>query len=388
MSFAANTGTYTPATGAVTAAAGQTVQSAVWNAIFLDLSTALTQTMSQLLGTSSIMSNALWANGGLEIWQRGAGASSAIAAIASNTPGTYTADRWYILTGANQASTVTASAGLTAGVLLGSNLSAKVQRNNAQTGVTAMTFGYPLDTDEIVSLRGQALNISFLAKAGANWSPTSGTLSYAFYAGTGSVAKRGGGFTSETTVSTGTVNLTTSVSRTISVGTVIVPVTSTQGELQFTWTPVGTAGGDDSFYIDDVIVGGINSAATWTVPTSLDRIPDAVALANLQKHYWKSFPYATAPAQGAGVTGSLIAYSYGNVRTGLLVRIPNGMRNAPAITTYNPSGATANWQDVTTTVSIVATVTATASAGFFLIAATVSATDHMLYIHAQADAGI
>ena len=42
MSYNNSTGVYTPASGAETAAPGQVLQSAVWNNIFTDLSTALT----------------------------------------------------------------------------------------------------------------------------------------------------------------------------------------------------------------------------------------------------------------------------------------------------------------------------------------------------------
>src|SRR5215475_12656162 len=42
MSYNTGTGVYTPAAGATTATAGQTIASATWNAIHSDLSTALT----------------------------------------------------------------------------------------------------------------------------------------------------------------------------------------------------------------------------------------------------------------------------------------------------------------------------------------------------------
>ena len=77
-------------------------------------------------------------------------------------------------------------------------LAGKVLRNSGQTGITAYTFGYPLDTDEVVAMRGSKVSLSFLAKTGANWSPTNGTFTASLYVGTGAVAKRAGGFTSET----------------------------------------------------------------------------------------------------------------------------------------------------------------------------------------------
>jgi hypothetical protein len=47
-------GQYTPASGATTAAPGLLIQSAVWNAIFTDISTALTLLGQQLYGTTLV----------------------------------------------------------------------------------------------------------------------------------------------------------------------------------------------------------------------------------------------------------------------------------------------------------------------------------------------
>ena len=51
-----SSGQYTPASGATTAAPGQLIQSAVWNAIFTDLSSALTLLGQQLYGTTAVTS--------------------------------------------------------------------------------------------------------------------------------------------------------------------------------------------------------------------------------------------------------------------------------------------------------------------------------------------
>lgn len=375
-------GVYTAASGATTASAGAVIQSAVWNAIFTDLSSALTQTMNQLINTISVQRNILFGNGGCEIWQRNSGSTSSIAIAASTTA--YTADRWYITTGANQASVVAAVTGLTNQ----SQLAAKITRNNGQTGVTSYTFGYPLDTDSIVAMRGQKISLTCVVKAGANWSPASGTLSYGFYVGTGAVAKRGAGFTSETTILSGSTNLTASGQSTITVdGTVSVPLTSTQAEFQFTWTPTGTAGADDSITIDDVQLVCQGTSYTYT-DIIFDRVPYSIMLEDCLAHYQKSFPYATAPAQGAGVNGAFALISQAASKQGVYWRYAREMRTTPTVTTYNPSGASANWQDVTATASLAVSVTATSTRGIFIISATVAAANDILYIQAQADAGI
>src|SRR5262249_60899120 len=97
MGFNQTTGVYTPAAGALTAAAGQVVQSAVWDNIFTDMTSAFTTVQQQLQATYG-QRNIIGSNGGMEVWQRGAGGSASFAINASTTA--YTADRWYIATGA------------------------------------------------------------------------------------------------------------------------------------------------------------------------------------------------------------------------------------------------------------------------------------------------
>src|SRR5271170_5972907 len=91
---------YTPPAGAESATPGAVVQSAVWNAVFTDIAAALTQLATQA-NTTPTWANILSPNGGFTIWQRGAGGSASFSVNASSTQ--YTADRWYITTGANQA---------------------------------------------------------------------------------------------------------------------------------------------------------------------------------------------------------------------------------------------------------------------------------------------
>src|SRR5262249_31258265 len=158
-----------------------------------------------------------------------------IAVGASST--VYTADRWYLFTGANQASTVAAVTGL----VTGSRLAAKVQRNNGQTGVaTNPIFGYPLDSDEIAILLGQVLTLSFTAKAGANWSPSGGTVTVQMQVGTGAPAKVSVGYTNGANIINSTAALTTTPTRFVFTSS-SVPTNSTQADVFFIWTPVGTA---------------------------------------------------------------------------------------------------------------------------------------------------
>lgn len=51
-----SSGIYSPASGATTAAPGTLIQSAVWNAIFTDISSALTLLGRQLYGSTAVIS--------------------------------------------------------------------------------------------------------------------------------------------------------------------------------------------------------------------------------------------------------------------------------------------------------------------------------------------
>lgn len=378
---------FTLPAGATSAAPGQIIQSAVWNAIHSDIQTGFTQVMSQLISEVSLR-NLLRDNGDFNIWQRGAGGLGAsISVAASNTA--YTADRWYLTTGANQACTVSAVAALSATA----PLAGKVQRTAGQTGITALTFGYPLTTDEIDDLRGNKLDISMIVKAGANWSPSSGTLTVAFNVGTGTPTKLAS-FTSATVIATVSTNLVASTNTAIALtSSIVVPATARQAELTFTWTPVGTAGTDDSLTIDSVQVEGNFSSVAWT-PTNYDRLPFNQQLIGCKRFYRKTFPYATAPAQSAGLLGAVCALSQAAAAVGYQWSLePEELFQIPGtVTTYNPSGASANWQDITTAVSLAVTVdTASVSNSakvIYVQSAAASAAAHQILIHVTADAGI
>ncbi len=379
MSFNTS-GTYTNIAGATTAAAGAVIQSATWNAIFTDLATALTQTMSQLIATQSTQNNICFGNGGLEVWQRG----TSIAVAASTTA--YTADRWYATTNANQACVIAQATGLVSQ----SQFAAKFQLNAGQTGTGVLVFAYPLDTSSIIPMLGKKMALSFQVKAGTNFSAANGTLSYALYVGTGAVAKRGAGYTSETTPISSTVNLVAGAVTAVSnIGTVTTATTSTQAELRFFWTPApgAGAGADDSITIDNVQLQVQQTTTTWTA-TNFDYCPLSICLLDCMRYYTKTFEYATTPAQAAAIPGAITVISSAAARCGMYWRFAQEMRTSPVITTYNPQGANANWQDITGAVTLAVSSTATSTRGIFFYSATAGAADRLIYIQAQADASI
>ena len=391
MPITGHTFAYTNPTGATGAVAGQVVQSAVWDQIHTDLQNAVNQVYGQVVAGISIR-NLMAPNGGFEVWQRTNGGTSASIAVIASTL-TYTADRWYIQTGANQAFTLSAATGLSSQSLI----AGKVLRNSGQTGITAVVFAYPFDTIEIAHMRGLQLNFSMLAQTGATWSPTSGTFSVTLYYGTGAAAKRNAtpytseaqGFTISTNLAAGSA--VTAIAASTSV---VIPATTTQMELQIAFTPVGTAGATDFISFDDIQLEPIGSTLTWA-PTNFDRIPFQMELELCKRFYQKTFDYSVAPAQGAGALNALSALAVATQRVVLYWEYPVELRALPTITSYNPAGATGNIElyslgadsGTSVAVSVNSTLGSTKAIVFYSTTSG-GTTNQIAMLQAQADAGI
>ena len=329
--------------------------------------------------------NLLRRNGGFEVWQRGAGGAAVISAPSGNV---YTADGWYMNVPASQASTVTQVAGL----VDGSQWACKVQRNAGQTGVAAMTFGFPLDTDELYPLLGQWVSMSYTAVAGANWSPASGNLAIRLAYGTGTPIKQAAGYTNFGQLMK-TQPLSGVATRFTFTGLSIVPVNTRQAEVNFIWTPVGTAGADDSFTVDTVKLEVVPDA--FGQATEYERYTFEEELLLCQTHFCKTFNYNVAPQSTAGDLGAVHGGTFVAAASAKAVagewRFPVNMRVNPVITTWNYGAAgievrnQANTTDCTgTTVSGIgksgAYIAATGNAGGLV--------GDRWALHLSADAGI
>ena len=306
-------------------------------------------------------------NGGFELWQRGAGGSASIAVAAST--GAYTADRWRLETLANQACTVSQQAGL----VDGSQYSGRVQRNSGQTGVGQLCFEQPLELSEIAKYLGKNITVSYLVSTGANWSPTSGKLSVSIFCGTGTARARGNsGYTGESASLSTFDNIAagSAAAEYIHTSAVVIPTNTTQMTLYFFWTPVGTAGANDWFQIDDVM---------WSVGTAaqpFDRRPFEAEYALCRRYYEKSFNYATAPAQNVGVnTGEengiigKAGTAAGAVRLTVKFKTPK-RASGSTITLFNPAAANGEVRNRTTSADLTGSSSASNHENAFLITAT------------------
>lgn len=319
-------------------------------------------------------------NGGCEVWQRGAGGAASIAVAASTTA--YTMDRAYLTTGANEACTVSQQAGL----VNGSRWCARLQRNNAQTGTTALKWAMPLTTDQVVRLRGLKATISFQCRSGANFSPTSGAFVATLYVGTGAEGKRGAGFTGETNVVSVTTNLGTSSAVTAVTATSgsTVPTNATQGELLFTWTPVGTAGAADYVEVDDIKIEAGSSATPFVRDQFVNELQQC------QRFYEKSFDYATAPAQNSGtLNGTMVGRNFSGSTATILAEAfyETRKRVVPTLTVYNPNAASADWRNSGNTATYAYTNVTSGETSFSATATNVGASTNAC-IHWSADADL
>ncbi len=278
-------------------------------------------------------------NGDMKLFQRGASGSAVIAVTASTT--VYTADRWQVLVNANQTSTVTQAAGATTQSYI-----AQVQRNNGQTGTGVMRFCTSLEINNCIGAAGNIVTLSFKAKCGANFSPTSNNITVTVYSGTGTTSKSGinGAYTGSATPISQTQALTTTLTN-YTFSTAALGATITQLAVEFSWTPTGTAGADDSAFFTDV------QLEISPNQTAFDRRTFAEQLTACRRYYYKTFQQTSVPAQNVGISGAEIYWNSTKAAAlGMFsgtIPLPVPMQTtSPTITLYNPAATNAQARDV------------------------------------------
>lgn len=289
--------------------------------------TAFVQTAVGALSFGTVV-NLAARGGGFDVWNR----NTTVTQAASLTA--YANDGWYLITNANQASTIVRDAG----IATGSTYAATVVRNAGQTGTGVVRYSMPLDLDELAPMQSGYVALSFTVKTGANWSPTSGTLAYTLYCGTGSVAKRGASsYTGETTPISGTTALTPggAAIRVTATSGSTVGATCTQAEIQFAWTPVGTAGANDSIAFDSLqleVVSSSASVASAFVPLLFEKQYNLAS-----RFFQKSTAYATAISTSADSSyQSCVIFSttIANGSNYCVIFYPTKFRSTPTVVIY------------------------------------------------------
>ena len=258
-------------------------------------------------------------NSSFQLWQRGTSVS-----LVASTPG-YTADRWYVVNGANQATTVSRQVTNDTTNLPFIQYCARVQRNSGQTGTGTMSISQPFETINSIAFAGKTVTMSFYARKGANYSATSDVLTVYLITGTGTDQnQQGAGYTGQTLAINTAATLTTTWQRFTQSVTLGTGITEIQPVL--TYTPTGTAGANDYFEVTGVQID-IGSVA---LPFRTNGGTLQEELAACQRYYYRT----STPNAGNGyVSPAGVAATTGRFDTSL--NAPVTMRAVPSSIDYS-----------------------------------------------------
>ena len=197
-------------------------------------------------------------NSNFSVWQRGTTISGA-------GGGAYTADRWFLYAGSN--GTVSRQATGDSTNLPFIQYCARVGRLNAVTDATAFPFSQSFESVNSIPFAGKTVTLSFYARKGANYSPTSSALPVVLATGTGTDQNySSAGFTGSATPISQTATLTTTWQRFSYSAT--LSSSATQLAVSFNYVPVGTAGAADYYEVTGVQVEIASSATAYSPNTS------------------------------------------------------------------------------------------------------------------------
>ena len=255
-------------------------------------------------------------------WQRNIAplASGGVISTAINTTPTYFADRWFAYSNSGSAAVLMANVADTSVPGFGNDC--KVQRQSGNAITSTIYFGQVIETADSIRAQGQTVTLSFWAKAGANFSAANSTLNVQLVSGTGTNQSAANlvasAWTGQATPISSSQALTTSMVRYSFTGTVAAG--ATQLAALFNFVPVGTAGSDDSFYINGIqLEVGANAGA-------FEHRDVQVELEICQRYAWMIPEPASTVVTGAGMnTGSAAQTFY--------LAAPVQFYKAPTVTT-------------------------------------------------------
>jgi hypothetical protein len=277
-----------------------------------------TSTLSYQAGKNAVI------NGGFDVWQRGTSSTTM-------TPGYFTADRWKtIRSGTVAGYTISRQSTFQAGT----SYAIRLQRTAGNTTTDAMFLAYAIETLDWTKYQGKTLTLSFYAKGGANYSPTSGNLGVSLYTGTETDQDPLAALTGEVTQISANAVITTTATR--YTYTFTCPSNSTDMRFNFSIAPTGTAGAAD--YVD--ITGVQIELGSYATTFSRTGGSYQGELAACQRYYWRV---------NAAEAYSVFTDGYGASATECYstMKFPVVMRTSPTALEYSTIGIT----DMVTTVA-------------------------------------
>jgi len=247
----------------------------------------------------------------------------------------YSLDRWYVFS--NPASTISRQVTNDTTNLPNIQYCARIQRNSGNASATAILYGQCFETVNSIPFAGKTVTMSFYARAGSNYSPTSNALAFYLTTGTGTDQNLFTAYTGGVAVISSTATLTTTWQRFTATAT--IASTATEMTPYFQMNCIGTAGTNDYFEVTGVQID-IGSVA---LPFRTYAATYQGELAACQRYYWRNSANATSvyAAFGTGLSQSASAIICSFVN-------PVPMRSAASSLDYSAL----YWNDGTNTASI------------------------------------
>jgi hypothetical protein len=257
-------------------------------------------------------------NSAMQVWQRGT--SFTISGLTN-----YTADRWQAYTGA-AGMTVTRQTTSDTTNLPNIQYCLRAARDSGNTGTAARSVFQSFESVNSIPFAGKTVTVSFYARKGANFTPT--TFLLQLISGTGTDQNIIAGYTGQTDVISQSTTPTTTWARYSYTGT--VPTNSTELAPYFSWSPTGTAGAADFLELTGVQID-VGSVA---LPYRTNSGTIQGELAACQRYYIR----ATADA-GFRVFGT--GQCFGTTTGAFAFKYPVTMRTRP--TALEQSGTASHY---------------------------------------------
>lgn len=213
-------------------------------------------------------------NSAFQVWQRGT-------SFANTAQTIYTADRW-VTVGTPAAYTISRQVTGDTTNLPNIQYCARIQRNSGQTNTTGFDLVQGLESVNSIPFAGKTVTLSFYARKGSNYSPTSSILAAALYSGTGTDQSPTSAFTGQVAVINQNATLTTTWQR--FTYTASVASSATQLKTIFSMAPTGTASTNDFYEITGVQLEISGSATDFSTATNTIQ----AELALCQRYYYRS----------------------------------------------------------------------------------------------------
>ena len=211
-------------------------------------------------------------NSSFDIWQRGTSFA--------NPNNGYTADRW--LGSQAAAGTITRVATGDTTNLPNIQYALRYQRTSASTSTAQLNIIQNFESVNSIPLAGKTVTLSFYARKGANYSPTSSLLGVVLPTGTGTDQNY---YTAGYTGSADTINSSATLTTTWQrfTYTATLPVTTTETAVYFYAAPTGTAGAADYYEITGI------QLEVGSVATAFSRASGNIQgeLAACQRYYYR-----------------------------------------------------------------------------------------------------